>query len=256
MSRILLINPNTSVEMTAKMAAFVEAAVTADRAGLPPGAAVDTVQAPFGPEYIEGDVDEAVAALAVAETVASHAAGYDAFVIGCFSDPGLRAARELCRGKPAVGIAEASLLLAFSLGAGFSILGATPDDGPIFRRLVRSYGLEGSLVSIRPAHLTIEQLAKSDPASLPALLRAAKQAVADGAGALCLGCAGMSGLGEAISRELGVPVLEPVLSGLALAGLYLRLGLSHPTPAVFAQGRRRGYAPGFGKVLEGFYEGA
>ncbi len=242
MARMLLINPNTSSEMTAKMAAFV-------------GAAADVVRAPFGPRYIEGDADEAVAALAVAQIVAARAADYDAFVIGCFSDPGLLAARELAPAKPVVGIGQASFLLASGLGTRFSILGALPEEGPIFTRLARCYGLEALLVSVRPANLTIERLTKGDPATLPALIGAGRLAVADGAGALCLGCAGMSGLGDALSRELGVPVLEPVLSGLALAGLYLKLGLSHPAPAIFAKGRRREYTPGFGKALEARYEG-
>ncbi len=248
-SRILLINPNTSDEMTAKMADAVRAA------NLPPGTAVDTVKAEFGPRYIEGDVDEAVAALAVADLVAARVRDYDAFVIGCFSDPGLRAARELSH-RPVVGIAEASFLLAHGLGAGFSILSTAPEDGPVFRRLVRSYGLGGSLVSIRPAGVTIEELAKSDPKALPSLLGAGRQAVADGAGALCLACAGMSGLAGPLAKELGVPVLDPVLSGLALASLYLGLGLSHPAPNIFVKGRRREYTAGFGRALQEVYEGS
>lgn len=250
MPRILLINPNTSDEMTAKMAAAASSAL----AGLPPGTAIDTVKASFGPRYIEGDVDEAVAAVAVAEIVTACGQDYDAFVIGCFSDPGLRAARELSH-KPVVGIAEASFLLAHGLGAGFSILSTAPEDGPIFRRLVRSYNLEGSLVSIRPANVTIEELARSDPKALSSLLGAGRQAVADGAGALCLACAGMSGLAEPLARQLGAPVLEPVASGLGLVSLYLQLGLGHPAPRIFAKGRRREYTAGFGWNLEEVYEG-
>src|SRR2546421_693662 len=76
----------------------------------------------FGPVSIEGFYDEAISGLGVIDEVRRSAdAGYDAYVIACFGDPGLYAAREVATG-PVVGIAEAAFHFASLLAPSFSIV--------------------------------------------------------------------------------------------------------------------------------------
>ncbi|MCL6581770.1 MAG: aspartate/glutamate racemase family protein [Firmicutes bacterium] len=246
MARILVVNPNTSEEATERIALVAGPSAR--------WSTVDVVNVDYGPRYIEGEVDEIVAAHAVAETVARTASAYDAFVVACFSDPGLRAAREVAR-KPVVGIAEAAFLVARGLGAAFSLLSNAPEDEPIFRRLARSYGHGDLLLSVRSTGTSVGEFARQDPKAYPSLLAAGRLAVADGAGAVGLACAGMCGYAAPLAEELGIPVLDGVACGVALAELYLQLGVTPPWAPVFAPGRRRDYKGGFGSDLEKLYNG-
>lgn len=246
MARILVINPNTSDEATERIALVARPIARSST--------VDVVNVDYGPRYIEGEVDEIVAAHAVAEKVARAASAYDAFVVACFSDPGLRAAREVAR-KPVIGIAEAAFLVARGLGAAFSLLSNAPEDEPIFRRLARSYGHDDLLLSVRSTGTSVGEFARQDPKALPSLVAAGRQAVGDGAGAVGLACAGMCGYAPPLAKELGIPVLDGVACGVALAELYLQLGVTPPWAPVFVRGRRRDYKGGFGFGLEKLYDG-
>ena len=87
------------------------------RAVAAPGTRVDAVQPTMGPASIESHYDEALAVPGLLEQIAlGEAEGVDAYVVACFGDPGLDAARELARG-PVIGIAEAAMHAAALLGA-------------------------------------------------------------------------------------------------------------------------------------------
>lgn len=100
---IRIINPNTTASMTA---AIHQAAQ--QHAG--PGISVSASQPDAGPVSIESHFDEVVSAVGVAEEVikGEREGGIDAYVVACFGDPGLLAARELTR-APVIGIAEAGV---------------------------------------------------------------------------------------------------------------------------------------------------
>ena len=80
----------------------------------------------MGPPSIEGYYDEALATPGLlAEVAAGEREGCDGYVIACFGDPGLYAARELARG-PVIGIAEAAMHAASVLAPGFSVVRSSP----------------------------------------------------------------------------------------------------------------------------------
>jgi Asp/Glu/hydantoin racemase len=83
---IALINPNTTANMTEAMAREARLVVDADTEVL-------AFTARFGPVSIEGTRDEALAAL---DAVRANESA-NAFVIACFGDSGLDAAREITR---------------------------------------------------------------------------------------------------------------------------------------------------------------
>src|SRR2546423_13307339 len=111
--RILVINPNTTSAMTDAIGKCAAAAAN-------PGTIVTAVTPEMGPASIESHYDEALAVPGLLAEIAQaeEEGSADGYVIACFGDPGLDAARELARG-PVVGIAEAAMRTAAYLGRGF-----------------------------------------------------------------------------------------------------------------------------------------
>jgi allantoin racemase len=217
--RIKVINPNTTASMTATIAA-------AARAVAAPGTEIVAATSSCGPVSIEGHYDEAVAVIGLLEEVRSgEADGCDAYVIACFGDPGLLAAREIAAG-PVLGIAEAAMRAASFVATGFSVVTTLARTRVIAEHLALAYGLERACRRVRAVDIAVLQL--DDPASnARALLFAeCRRALAeDGSGAIVLGCAGMADLAAALSRDLGVPVIDGVAAAVKMAEALVGLGL-------------------------------
>src|SRR5581483_11658304 len=145
--RLLVINPNTTEEMTRDIG---EAARRYAR----PGTEIDAVSPEWGPRSIEGHYEEAVAALAALEVVRERAADYDGVVIACYGDPGLAAARELSP-VPVVGIAEAAMLTACTVAHRFSVVTVLPRAKPLISDTVALHGLRDRCASVRTTPLTV-----------------------------------------------------------------------------------------------------
>ena len=218
--KIRVINPNTTAAMTAAIGASAAAV-----AG--PRTVIEAVQPTFGAPSIEGHHDDVWAAAGVAEQVrAGEMAGVDGYVIACFGDPGLHAARELARG-PVVGIAEAGFHAAALLATGFSVVTTLERTCVIARQLVLQYGFERQCRGIHATEL--EVLALDDPASgaYERIAAAARQALEqDRSGAIVLGCAGMAGLCARLQDELRVPVIDGVTVAVKLVESLVELRLA------------------------------
>jgi|SRR5581483_1589282 len=216
--RLLVINPNTTEEMTRDIG---EAARRYAR----PGTEIDAVSPEWGPRSIEGHYEEAVAALAALEVVRERAADYDGVVIACYGDPGLAAARELSP-VPVVGIAEASMLTACTVAHSFSIVTILPRVQPMLEDVVRLHGLERRCASVRTTPLSVLDCERDPSSAAREIVKASRAAVAeDGAEAICLGCAGMGPLDKAVQEELGVPVLDGTACAVKLLEGILEYGL-------------------------------
>jgi len=216
--KILIVNPNTSAGMTRSIDAAAHLYAH-------PQTTIVTVQPSRGPRSIEGYVDAVVAAEAALEVLLDHRDAFDAFVIACFDDPGLYAAREALA-APVFGIAESAMLMACTLGHRFSILTSPARSKPATDELVRRYALEGRCASIRTVDLPI--LALDDDADVTRLQFGAegRRAIADdGAEVLLLGCAGLAHVDKDLERELGVPVLDGVSCAVKLAEASVGYGL-------------------------------
>ena len=132
--RIKVINPNTTASMTSKIGAAARAGRSrrhGDHRGQPRQRA--------GLDY--GHYDEAVSVIGLlGEVYAGEAAGIDGYVIACFGDPGLLAAREIARG-PVLGIAEAAMHAASMVATRFSIVTTLERTRIITEHLVATYGM-------------------------------------------------------------------------------------------------------------------
>lgn len=217
--RIRLINPNTSAAITEKMA-------VAARAVAAPGTLIEAVTPASGPVSIESHFDEAVAALGVAEEVRrGEAEGAEGYVLACFGDPGLLAARELARG-PVVGIAEAAFHVAALIATRFSIVTTLPRTAIIAEHLLAQYGYAQHCRRVRAADIPVLDLEDSGSAAYARIVEECLRARdADGIGAIVLGCGGMADLAQAISRDIGLPVVEGVTAAVKLVEAVAGLGL-------------------------------
>ncbi len=234
--KIRVINPNTSASMTAKIGA-------AARAVAAPGTVIEAVNPSFGAASIEDHLDDVWAAAGVAEQVRTgQAEGADAFVIACFGDPGLHAAREIATG-PVIGIAEAAFHAATLLATGFSVVTTLTRTCVIAEHLVLQYGFERRCRGIHGTDIAVLDL--EDPASMAfeRILAASKQALEqDRSEAIVLGCAGMADLCHALQDRLGVPVIDGVGAAVKFAESLVSLKLATSKIGDYAAPLAKSYA--------------
>jgi allantoin racemase len=205
------------------------------------GAGVEVAAEPtaHGPASIESAHD---AGLVVPELIrlgpAAEKRGYGAIIIGCYSDPGLDALREMLT-IPVVGPGAASLHLAAQLGTRIAVLTPTGRGfGRVAARL-RAMALAELLVSVRGIGLSVMDLAQQKPGALDKAASAASVAVEqDGADVLVLGCMSLAflpGICEELGSRVGVPIVNPVMAALKTAEALVAMRLTHskaawPTP--------------------------
>jgi len=214
--RIRVINPNTTVEMTKKIEESARAVVG-------PGTHLDAVTPAMGPASIESHYDEALSVPGVLSEIAEgERAGIDGYVIACFGDPGLDAARELA-GGPVVGIAEAAMHTAGLLGRGFSVVTTLDRTRGRAWDLAARYGAGQSCRGVYACDIPVLDL---DHDALDRVVSVARTALAgDGSDVIVLGCAGMADLCAQVSARLGVPVIDGVTAATVLVQSLLTLGL-------------------------------
>lgn len=210
--KILIINPNSSVEMSAAIQNVAEIYANGDFE-------VKTVPTPNAPEYIDYYTDQALAAPGMMQIVKENEAEYDAFIVACHCDPNLDLLKQITD-KPVVGIGEASMKLATMLGHSFSVVSAGKHSIPNKRALVHKYGLDNDCASVRGPKDDFD-----DPTVEGPYLNAAQIAMEeDLAEVIVLGCAGFAGMSEKMSAELGVPVLDGVVSALIITTGLVKAG--------------------------------
>jgi allantoin racemase len=226
--QILVINPNTTAAMTATIEACAAAAAS-------PGTKVTAVTPAMGPVSIESHYDEALAVPGLLAEIAraEEEGSADGYVIACFGDPGLDAARELASG-PVAGIAEAAMRTAAYLGRGFSVVTTLDRTRGRAEDLAAHYGLSRFCRRVRACEIGV--LALEEPGALDAVLAECRLAVTeDGSDAVVLGCAGMAELCREISAEIGVPVVDGVAAATRTVETLVALGLRTGDRGEFAR---------------------
>lgn len=209
MKELLVINPNTSAQISAMLQGHVQAA-----AG--PGVRVRTVTARFGAAYIACEASYAVAGHAALDAWAAALAGGrrvpDAVLVGCFGDPGLLALRE-CSPVPVTGLAEAAFALAARHGC-FAVVTGGERWRPMLQRLAQALGHDAHLAGIHLVAPTGAQLAADPAAARRVLAQACRDAARhSGVRAVILGGAALAGMAAAIQPDVEVPVIDSVAAG-------------------------------------------
>ena len=214
--RILVINPNSTQAVTDSIDEALEPLRFAN------GPRLDCVTLTEGPPGIESQVLADGVIGPMCDLIRREDNRADAFVIACFGDPGLHAARETTP-KPVVGIAEASYAAALQLGEKFGVIAILENSARRQRRYVRQLGLTARYADSLPIGLGVVELEENGVAER--MIEVGKALVEDhGADVLILGCAGMARLRGPVERALGVPVIDPSQAAAAQAIAAIRLG--------------------------------
>lgn len=232
--RIRVINPNTTESMTTAIGAGAQRA-----AG--PGVVIEAVQPAFGPVSVESHVDEVMAAAGVLSLVGPED-DVDGYVIACFGDPGLLAARELTP-APVVGIAEAAMHTAVFLGRRFSVVTTLLRSVGGIEHLVAGNGLAGRCGGVHATGIPVVDLQTCGGARERVRDLAAEALEADRSDVIVLGCAGMTDFTEWLGAELGVPVIDGVAAATHTVISLARQGLT--------TGKRGEFATPLPKALRG-----
>ncbi len=208
MSRILVINPNSSATVTAA----IDAAVQPLR--IPGGPTITVAGLASGPPGIATQRDVESVVMPLADWVARDDA--DAFVLACFSDPGLYAAREAAAGRPVMGIAECGILRALTLGERFGIIALSSSSVRRQQRMARQIGVASRYAASTPIDASAADT--STDAIRGRLIAAGHELVRrHAADVVVLGCAGMAAHRRAIEAEIGCPVVEPTQQAVVAA---------------------------------------
>lgn len=230
--RLLIINPNTTSEMTARMLHEAERLAH-------PGVEWRAATGRFGAPYIASRAASAVAGHAAVDAFARDGEGCDAVLLACFGDPGLAALKELSP-VPVIGMAEAACLLACTLARKFSIVTGGERWPEMLEEFIAGQSLSSRLASIRAVAPTGDMIARDPDCARTVLARAVRDCVSeDGAGVVILAGAGLVGLADKLADVVEVPVLcsfrtaaEAAVAIARLAPQKPRAGAYAPTPLV------------------------
>ena len=206
---ILVINPNCTEAMTRG----IDDACAPLR--MPGGPAIETATLKEGPPGIETQqhVDGLIPPLTafVRKNEAKHAA----FVIACYSDPGIFSVREVTK-KPVLGIAECGILTAMTLGSKFGVIAILQKSIPRHLRYMGAMGVMDRCAGELPVDLPVLELT-DEKKTFARMVSVGKKLREQGADVVVMGCAGMARYRDGLQQELSVPVVEPTQAAVSMA---------------------------------------
>ena len=206
---ILVINPNSDESVTEGMIRELKGFHFSE------GPRIECVSLSDGPFGIESQADIEAVTLPLRKMV-SESRNVDAFVIACYSDPGLHVCREASE-KPVFGIQECGVLTAMSLGDRFGVIALQERSIRRHLRYLRQMGVMERLAGERAASLSVRE-SVSGKGTFEKLLKAAEQLRdSDQADTIILGCAGMASHRAKLELVIGIPVIAPVQAAVSMA---------------------------------------
>jgi allantoin racemase len=246
--RILVINPNTTASMTRKIG-IAAAAAASD------GTVIAAVHPESGPASIEGYFDEALSVPGLIAEI-RKAPDMDAYVVACFDDTGLDAARCVTA-APVIGIGEAAFHMAGLIAGKFSVVTTLSRSVPAIEHNLIKYGLAMRCAKVRASDVPVLDLEESGSTARHRLSNEIARALReDHAEAIVLGCAGMTDLAAALANEHGVPILDGVACAVKLCESLVDLGLRTSKVGAYAAPRAKRFSGIFASFSseEGFFE--
>lgn len=207
---IVVINPNSTATVTAGIDRALEPLRFAS------GPAIECLTLKEGPPGIESQVQSDAVISPLCSLIRSRGPEAGAFVIACFSDPGLHAAREITS-KPVFGIAESAMMTAMTQGERFGIISILESSIPRHARAIRAAGLSERFAGDVAIGVGVTDLDEDDGV-LERLVAAGRKLERDHrADVVILGCAGMADHRKRCEQALELPVIEPTQAAATLA---------------------------------------
>ena len=235
--RIHIINPNTTASMTQKVGHAAKLVAGA-------GVEITAVNPQSGPPSIEGYYDEAFSVPGLLEEIQA-VPGADAFVLACFDDTGLDAARCITT-APVVGIGEAAFHFASLIAGKFGVVTTLARSIPAIEHNLVKYGLAARCARVRAAEIPVLDLEDDHSGARNRISEEIERSkTEDGAEAIVLGCAGMADLANIFSKRHGLPVVEGVAAAVKLCEGLVALRLETSKIGGYTLPRAKPYAGRF-----------
>lgn len=214
--RILVINPNSTQAVTDGIHRALEPL------RLPGGPEFECVTLREGPPGIQSqrDVDGVIGPMT--KLIADRDRDCSAFVIACYSDPGLFSAREVTK-KPVLGISECGVLTALTLGQRFGVIAILAQSIPRHLRYLGAMGVTDRLAAELPVGLQVTELVDAGRTKQKMIDTGRRLVEEHGAHVIVMGCAGMAQYRAPLEDALGVPVVEPTQAAAGMALVRVRL---------------------------------
>ncbi|HEV8259711.1 MAG TPA: aspartate/glutamate racemase family protein [Burkholderiales bacterium] len=232
--RILVVNPNTTASMTRKIGKAAGAAAAV-------GTEIAAVNPDFGPPSIEGYLDEAFSVPGLIAEI-NKAPDMDAYIVACFDDSGLDAARCVTN-APVIGIGEAAFHVASLIADKFSVVTTLFRSVPAIEHNLIKYGLAARCTKVRATDVPVLELEVPGSNARDRISEEIRRAVLeDRAEAIVLGCAGMTDLASTLSNEHGIAVLDGVACAVKLCEALVQLGLRTSKTGGYASPRPKRYS--------------
>src|SRR3990167_9401632 len=214
--KILIANPNTSTGVTDRLVASARLVAS-------PGTELVPMTGPRGVPYIATRAEAAIGAVAALEMLAERRGEIDAAIVAAFGDPGLGGARELFD-FPVVGMAEAAMLVACTLGRRFAIVSFAKALEPWFAEIVEWHGLSGRCAAIRMLDEAFQSIDDVQNEKEQVLVDLAIHTVKnDGADVVILAGAPLAGLANRIRERVPVPLVDGIQAAVTMAEGLVRL---------------------------------
>ncbi|MEM7747591.1 MAG: aspartate/glutamate racemase family protein [Pseudomonadota bacterium] len=208
--RILIINPNTTSEMTEAIGNAAQAC-----AKTPEG--IRAVNPDSGPASIQGPEDGELALpglFSVFEREVLGTGGYDAVIIACFDDTGLWQLRQKSP-VPVIGIGEAGYQVAMLLGRRFSVVTTLSVSVPVLEDNIKTYGFATRCARVRASGIPVLEADNAQSyGQIENEVGAAFEQ--DNIQSVVLGCAGMANLADQLTIRYGRPVIDGVAAAVGL----------------------------------------
>ena len=215
--RILVINPNSTDAVTR---AIDDAMAPLRITG---GPEIDCMTLREGPPGVESQTDADAVIVPLCRAIRDADPETAAFVIACFSDPGLFSARETTA-KPVLGIAECGILTALTLGHRFGVISILARSVPRHLRYIAAIGGGQRLAGDLPIGLGVTELADGRGTLSRMIEIGRRLRDQNGADVLVMGCAGMARYRADLEKAVQIPVIEPTQAAVAMAIGRIRLG--------------------------------
>src|SRR6202030_2073001 len=208
-ARIRVVNPNSNEAVTCGIEEALEPLRFADG----PEIVCSTLQeGPFGIET-QADVESVTMPLRRLVEADNES---DAFVIACYSDPGLHLCREGTT-RPVFGIAECGVLTALARAERFGVIAIRQRSIGRHLRYLRQMGLLDRLAGERPLEMSVAETT-SGTGTLERLIEVGRELKQrDSADAVILGCAGMARHRRPLEDALGIAVIDPTQAAVSMA---------------------------------------
>ncbi|MDF2563084.1 MAG: Asp/Glu/hydantoin racemase, partial [Microbacterium sp.] len=214
--KILVVNCNTSVEVSHRIAVGARAAAA-------PGTQIVMAEPSWGVSSAEGYYESFISAAAVLSVLVERGDEADAVVLAGFGEHGREGARQLLD-APVVDITEAAAITAGLLGHRYGVVTTLRSTVAGIEDSLLTAGLDRRCAGVRAADIPVLAIHEELEATARALAVEARVLIEAGADVIVLGCAGMAGLDLALESLLDVPVVDGVQAAVGLAESLVRMG--------------------------------